>query len=147
VAVERVADGYILFEVGLEITWSLWVMHLKKLVVWTRYALSQLCTLELRKCEQAIGERTERMKMIKKNESESYDVATYIGVFSFLWDVPCWLGFWLVGSLLGIHLLISQTLIGKIVMKSAPLIVQDLVLLFSIGKVGWKLFTLSIFVS
>jgi len=35
VVVERVADGYILFEVRLEITWLLWVMHLKKLVVWT----------------------------------------------------------------------------------------------------------------
>jgi len=43
------------------------------------------------------------------------------------------------------HFLISQTLIGKFVMKSAPLTVQGLVLLLPIGKVGWKLFTLSVF--
>jgi len=53
------------------------------------------------------------------------------------------LGFWL-GFFLGIHFLISQTLIGKFVMESAPLTVQNLVLLLSIGKVCWK-FTLSIF--
>jgi len=49
----------------------------------------------------------------------------------FLWDVG-WLGFWLVGSFLGIHFLISQILIGKFVMESAPLTVQDLVLLLEI---------------
>jgi len=50
-----------------------------------------------------------------------------------------------VGSLLGIHFLIFQTLIGKFVMESAPPTVQVLVLLLPIGKVGWKLFTLSVF--
>jgi len=50
-----------------------------------------------------------------------------------------------VGSLLGIHFLIFQTLIGKFVMESAPPTVQILILLLPIGKVGWKLFTLSVF--
>jgi len=50
-----------------------------------------------------------------------------------------------VGSFLGIHFLMSQTLIGKFVMESAPFTVQDLVLLLPIGKVDWKLFTLSVF--
>jgi len=46
---------------------------------------------------------------------------------------------------LGIQILISQILIGEFVMESGPPIVQDLVLLLPIGKVGWKLFTLSVF--
>jgi len=40
------------------------------------------------------------MKMIKKNESEYYDVATYIGLLSFLWNVPCRLVRILVGGIL-----------------------------------------------
>jgi len=55
------------------------------------------------------------------------------------------LEFWLVGSFLGIHFLISQTLIGKFVMESAPPTIQVLILLLPVGKVGWKLFTLSVF--
>jgi len=98
---------------------------------------------------RAVGGKTERMKARKKNESESYDVATYVyrnPFFPGMCHVG-WLGFWLVGSFLGIYLLISQILIGKIVMESAPLTIQNLDVLFSIGKVGWKLFILSIFLS
>jgi len=36
-------------------------------------------------------------------------------------------------------------LVGKFVMESAPSIVQVLVLLLPIGKIGWKLFTLFVF--
>jgi len=63
--------------------------------------------------------------------------------------MPCRLIRILVGGILfGDIFSNSQALIdGKIVMESAPLTVQDLVLLFSVGKVGWKLFTLSIFLS
>jgi len=79
----------------------------------------------------------------EKNESESYDIAVYIGILSFMLDVPCqWVrifDWW--NPFLGIHFLISQILI----MKSAPLTVQVLVLLLPFGKIGWKLFTLSIF--
>jgi len=38
-----------------------------------------------------------------------------------------------------------RILIGKFVMESGPLTVQSYVLLLPIGKVGWKLFTLSVF--
>jgi len=74
-----------------------------------------------------------------ENESESYEAAAYIGILFFLWDMPCGLGFWLMESFLEIHFLISQTLIGKFVMESAPPTVQVLVLLLPISKVGWEL--------
>jgi len=64
----------------------------------------------------------------EKNESESYDVAVYIGILSFLWSVPCRSVRILVGGILflGIHFLISWTLIRRFIMESAPLTVQDL---------------------
>jgi len=45
----------------------------------------------------------------EENESESYDIAAYIGILSFLWGVPCRPVRILVGEslFLGIHLLIS----------------------------------------
>jgi len=85
---------------------------------------------------------------LRKNESGSYDVAAYIGILSFLWDVPCWSVKILVGGILfwTYTFLISRTLIGKFVMESAPLTVQGLVLLLPIGKVGRRLFfPLSVF--
>jgi len=36
----------------------------------------------------------------EKNEGESYDVATYIGILSFLWGVPCRSARILVGGIL-----------------------------------------------
>jgi len=50
-----------------------------------------------------------------------------------------------MGSFLGIHFLISQTLIGKFVMESVPSTVKVLGLLLLIGKVSRELSTLSVF--
>jgi len=49
-----------------------------------------------------------------------------------------------MGSFLGIHFLIFQTLIGKFVMESALLTVQVSDLL-PINKISWELSTLSVF--
>jgi len=79
--------------------------------------------------EQTIsGNRTDK-------RGESYDVAIYIGILSFLWDVSCRLVRILVRSSLRIHFLIFQTLIGKFVIESAPSTIQILVLPLPIGIV------------
>jgi len=140
---------------GLKILWSFaewWVVLLLEPLVWVnftfRYSLSRN---ESTRRSNSSEDRVSKLGRAshhrnRKERQRAYNVATYTGILSFLWDVPCrsvrilsW------ESFLGIHFLISQTLIGKFVMESAPLTVQDLILLLPIDKVGWKLFTLSVF--
>jgi len=69
-----------------------------------------------------------------KNKSESHGVAACIGILSFLWDVPSRrLGFWLVGSFLGIQFLIFSSFVERFIVKLAQPTVQVLILLLPIG--------------
>jgi len=92
-------------------------------------------------------EARKKRRRNRKNESESYDVAAYIGTLSFLWDMPYrWVRILVGGIFTGDTLFqIFQILIGKFVMELTPPTVQVLVFLLPIGKVGWKLSTLSVF--
>jgi len=42
-----------------------------------------------------------------ENESDSYDAAAYIGIFSLLWGVPCWSARILVGGIFLGHILFN----------------------------------------
>jgi len=106
----------------------LWVMCFAVLLVWTVVWTGHLPFFHFRtrttKSKQKLGQSKKKTKARTSkplteteriNESESYDVVTYIGILSFLWDVLCRsVRILVVGIFLGVHFLISQTLIGKL---------------------------------
>jgi len=78
-------------------------------------------------------------KVEKINEKKFYDVAAYIGIFSFLWNVPSWWVRILIGGILSENILFNSSNFPWIVVESVLSTVQVLILLLLIGKgINWK---------